>query len=46
MGVAGGVLLANAVGSMFAGEAEAAEPEPEPEEDMGFDDGGFDDSEF
>lgn len=37
MGVAGGVLMANAVGGMFAGEAEAAEAEP----DMG--DAGFDD---
>ncbi len=40
MGVAGGVLLANAIGGMFAGgEAEAAEPADEG----GFDEGGFDD---
>jgi uncharacterized protein len=39
MGVAGGVLLANAIGGMFAGEAQAAEAEPEA--DMG--DSGFDD---
>lgn len=42
MGVAGGMLLANAVAGMFAGEAQAGEaPEPEPEmEDPGFDDSG------
>jgi uncharacterized protein len=40
MGVAGGMLLANAASGMFAGEAEAAEV-PAPEEpDTGFDDGG------
>ncbi|AXQ95638.1 DUF2076 domain-containing protein [Cereibacter azotoformans] len=44
MGVAGGMMLANAIGGMFAGEAEAAEAPAE--DDMGFDDGGFDDSEF
>ena len=47
MGVAGGVLLGNAVMGMFGGEANAAEPapaedqeEPQEEEDAGFDDGG------
>ncbi|MFC3630807.1 DUF2076 domain-containing protein [Paracoccus angustae] len=47
MGVAGGVLLGNAIGGMFAGPAEAAE-EFAPQEDTGQDDGGdagFDDSE-
>ena len=39
MGVAGGVLLGNMIGSLFQGEAAAAEP---PEEDPGFDEGGFD----
>ena len=54
MGVAGGVMLANAVTGMFAGdEAQAAEAEPAPEEpaaadeapadDWGMDAGGFDD---
>ena len=50
MGVAGGVLLGNAIGSMFAGDAPAtetaaAEPaaeEPQVEE-AAYDDGGFDD---
>jgi hypothetical protein len=52
MGVAGGVLLANAIGGMFGGgggEAQAAEPEPEPVDDAGgFDDagGGMDDLDF
>lgn len=49
MGVAGGMLLANAVGSMFgAGEAQAAEqPAKEPAvEDASLDDGGMDDMEF
>ncbi|MCG7504707.1 DUF2076 domain-containing protein [Mesorhizobium retamae] len=52
MGVAGGMLLANAVGSMFgANEAQAAEqpeqPAKEPAaEDAGFDDGGMEDMEF
>lgn len=52
MGVAGGMLLANAVGSMFgANEAQAAEqPEQtakEPAtEDAGFDDGSMEDMEF
>lgn len=47
MGVAGGVLLANAIGGMFggSGEAQAAEPQPEAE-DAGFDDGGFGDTEL
>jgi hypothetical protein len=45
MGVAGGVLLANAVSGMFAGDAEAAEA-PAAEE-PGFDAGAFeDDSEW
>jgi hypothetical protein len=45
MGVAGGMLLANAVAGMFAGEAQAAEAPVEPEADMG--DAGFeDDSEW
>jgi hypothetical protein len=42
VGVAGGMLLASAVGGMFAGEAEAAEAPEEPEGDAG-DGGGFDD---
>ncbi|PLP56994.1 DUF2076 domain-containing protein [Mesorhizobium loti] len=49
MGVAGGMLLANAVGSMFgANEAQAAEqPAKEPAvEDAGVDDGGMEDIEF
>lgn len=49
MGVAGGVLLGNALASMFSGsDAAAAEPEPEPElEGAGEDDmGGFFDEEF
>lgn len=49
MGVAGGMLLANAVGSMFgANEAQAAEqPAKEPAaEDTGFDGGGMEDMEF
>ncbi|MCZ0964177.1 DUF2076 family protein, partial [Paracoccus benzoatiresistens] len=51
MGVAGGVLLGNAIGGMLAGPAEAAEAaagEFMPQEDAGFDEGadaGFDDSE-
>ncbi len=40
MGVAGGVLLANALAGAFAGEAEAGEALPE--EDPGLGDGGFD----
>ncbi|MGC2855415.1 DUF2076 domain-containing protein [Novispirillum sp. DQ9] len=44
MGVAGGVLLGNAIAGMLGGdEAQAAEPEPEEEahgEDAGADDGG------
>ncbi|KFI24735.1 hypothetical protein CG51_17395 [Haematobacter missouriensis] len=39
MGVAGGMMLANAIGGMFAGSAEAGESPDEPA-DMGFDDGG------
>ncbi|MFV3077357.1 DUF2076 domain-containing protein [Niveispirillum fermenti] len=44
MGVAGGVLLANAVGSMFAGDAQAADAPADdaPADDPGMDDGGFD----
>jgi uncharacterized protein len=41
MGVAGGMLLANAVAGMFAGEAQAAEAPAEAEPDMG--EGGFED---
>ncbi|MGP3698580.1 DUF2076 domain-containing protein [Rhodobacter sp. NSM] len=44
MGVAGGMMLANAIGGMFAGEAEAGEPDAA--EDPGFDEGGFDDFEL
>lgn len=45
MGVAGGVLLGNAIAGMLGGggEAEAAEPPPE---EGGFDDAGFEDEEF
>lgn len=45
MGVAGGVLLGNAIGGMFAGEATASEaPAEEPAEDeMAYDDAGYDD---
>lgn len=44
MGVAGGVLLGNAIGSMFGGEAAASEPPAEEaEEETGYDDAGFDD---
>ncbi|MDI6024879.1 DUF2076 domain-containing protein [Corticibacterium sp. UT-5YL-CI-8] len=48
MGVAGGVLLGNAIAGMFSGgEAQAAEADGAPEDtsmdDGGFDDGGFDD---
>jgi hypothetical protein len=45
MGVAGGVLLGNAIGGMFAGDAAASEaPMEEPmDEETGYDDGGFDD---
>ena len=51
MGVAGGVLLANAIGGMLGGgEAEAAEADPavdDPADDAALDDGGgFDDFEF
>lgn len=51
LGVAGGVLLGNAIAGMFAGgEAQAAEASPEIEdpgvEDGGFDSGGFDGVEF
>lgn len=44
MGVAGGVLLGNAIGGMFAGDAVAAEaPADDPVADeAGYDDGGFD----
>ena len=40
MGVVGGVLLGNAIGSMFAGDAQAAEAPSEEPVDAGFDDGG------
>lgn len=44
MGVAGGVLLGNAIGSMFGGEAAASEPPAEEpmEDEAGFDEGGDD----
>lgn len=44
MGVAGGVLLGNAIGSMFAGDAAASEPPAEEpiEEEAGYDEAGFD----
>lgn len=41
MGVAGGMMLANALGGMFAGPAEAGTGEPS--EDPGFEDPGLDD---
>ncbi|WP_138465905.1 DUF2076 domain-containing protein [Poseidonocella sp. HB161398] len=40
MGVAGGMLIANAVSDMFAGEAHAEEMPPEEEPDFGMDDFG------
>lgn len=48
MGVAGGVLLGNAIGGMFAGPADASEMEQEPamEDEAGYDEGGFDDGGF
>lgn len=48
MGVAGGVLLGNAIGGMFAGQAEASEPGAEAgmEDEAAFDDAGFDDGGF
>lgn len=47
MGVAGGMLLANAIGGMLGGSGEAQAAEPEPEMDAPMDDGGgFDDFEF
>lgn len=48
MGVAGGVLLGNAIGSMFAGPAEASgmEEEPAVEDEAAYDDPGFDDGGF
>ena len=50
MGVAGGVLLANAVSGLFAGEAQAAEPPREsdlgPAEEEGGLFGGFGDVDF
>lgn len=44
MGVAGGLLLGNALASLFGGgnEAQAAEPEPAAMDDGSGDDGGFD----
>ena len=50
VGVAGGMLLGSALGSMFAGDAAAAEPPPEeptPEEESDWDSGSdFGDEEF
>jgi len=49
LGVTGGLLLGSALGSIFAGDAQAAEAEapPEPEaEDPGIDDGGGDWGDF
>ena len=48
MGVAGGVLLGNAIGGMFAGPAEASEPGADVamEDEAAFDDAGFDDGGF
>lgn len=48
MGVAGGVLLGNAIGGMFAGSAEASEPAPDAgmQDEAAFDDAGFDDGGF
>jgi len=43
MGVAGGVLLANAVTGMFGGAAEAAEAPDDADADAGLGDAGFDD---
>lgn len=46
MGVAGGVLLGNAIAGMFAGDAMADELPPEEfDEPEAFDDGGFDEGE-
>lgn len=46
MGVAGGVLLGNAIAGMFAGDAQAAEPDAAPEDqDFGGDE-GMDDMDF
>ncbi len=45
MGVAGGMLVANAIGSMLADPAAAATPpadEPPEEADAGFEDAGMD----
>ena len=48
MGVAGGVLLGNAIGGMFAGPADASEPAQDAgmEDEAAFDDAGFDDGGF
>ncbi|SEN46320.1 hypothetical protein SAMN04488003_11750 [Loktanella fryxellensis] len=46
MGVAGGVLLGQAIGGMFAGSAEAAGMDEGSGEEPGFDEGGFDDGGF
>jgi len=47
MGVAGGVLLANVIGGMLGGGAQAAEADPgagePPADEVGADDAGFDD---
>lgn len=45
MGVAGGILLANAIGGMFASPAQASELPPEEEPDLG-DEGFADDSDW
>lgn len=45
VGVAGGVLLANMLGGMFAGDAQAGEPSVE-DVDAGADDAGFDGGDF
>lgn len=48
MGVAGGVLLGNAISGMFAGPADAAgtEGDPAPDEQAGYDEAGYDDAGF
>ena len=48
MGVAGGLLLGNMIGGMFAGDAEAAEPEMDDAgaDEAGSDSGDFGDMEF
>lgn len=48
MGVAGGVLLGNAIGGMFAGPADAAgiEGDPALDEQAGYDEAGYDEAGF